>query len=521
MDTKRESRQLEVLVQVAHLIETLDLDEVLLQMLKLTTEVVGASTGSFFLLDQEGSTLQRFISARDLDLHQKSEVSRSILERGLAGWVFENKIGVVLDDTAQDKRWLKLDDNLRVRSAICVPVFVDDQVRGVLTLEHSEPNHFAEDDLRLAKVVVNQAGSAVHNAQLFDQVQTQEHQLEALLDSVSEVLLTVDSEMRIRLLNSPAEILLGAPAKALLGKRLEDVSNNSLFVQLLEAIRESNITQGTRTFELRDDPNRRDFVVNVAVLEQETPDEIGYAIALYDVTSLKDLNRLKTHMLKMASHDLKSPLGLLVGYVDLVGMDVNVGKVPDPTYIESIYKAINRMEGLIATLLDTNRTDGESFVAVKIDPYELIQSVLDDTMPHAKQHSHEVIEKVQENLPSIKGDAVQLREAMNNLLGNAVKYTPDGGKITLSVYVGGDARFYFTVEDTGYGVPADQQGDIFKSYFRASSEATAHIEGTGVGLSLVKEVVERHGGQVWFQSKEGHGSTFGFWLPLLDLPADT
>src|SRR5450432_2012124 len=268
MDTKRESRQLEVLVQVAHLIETLDLDEVLLQMLKLTTEVVGASTGSFFLLDQEGSTLQRFISARDLDLHQKSEVSRSILERGLAGWVFENKIGVVLDDTAQDKRWLKLDDNLRVRSAICVPVFVDDQVRGVLTLEHSEPNHFAEDDLRLAKVVVNQAGSAVHNAQLFDQIQTQEHQLEALLDSVSEVLLTVDSEMRIRLLNSPAEILLGAPAKMLLGMRLEDASNNSLFVQLLEAIRESNITQGTRTFELRDDPTRRDFVVNVAVLEQ-------------------------------------------------------------------------------------------------------------------------------------------------------------------------------------------------------------------------------------------------------------
>src|SRR5258708_15049209 len=113
MDTKRERRQLEVLIQVARLIETLDLDEVLLQTLKLTTEVVGASTGSFFLLNKESDTLQRFISARELDLHQKSEVSRSILEHGLAGWVFAPKVAAGLHVTAPDERRLKLDDHLR------------------------------------------------------------------------------------------------------------------------------------------------------------------------------------------------------------------------------------------------------------------------------------------------------------------------------------------------------------------------------------------------------------------------
>jgi signal transduction histidine kinase len=104
---------------------------------------------------------------------------------------------------------------------------------------------------------------------------------------------------------------------------------------------------------------------------------------------------------------------------------------------------------------------------------------------------------------------------MNNLLGNAIKYTPDGGTITINIYTEED-RFYFTVKDTGYGIPADQQLHIFEANFRAP--ATAHIGGTGVGLSLVKEVIERHGGQVWFTSEEGHGSTFGFWLPLLDNP---
>src|SRR5258708_2373019 len=448
MDTKRETRQLEVLIQVAPLIETVDLDEVLLQTLKLTTEVVGASTGSFFLLNEESNTIQRFISARELDLHQKSEVSRSILEAGLAGWVFAHKVGVVLNDTAEDKRWLKLDDNLRVRSALCVPVFVDEQARGVLTLEHPEPNHFSDDDLRLAKVVVNQAGAALHNAQLFDRVQTQEHQLEALLDSGSEVLLTDDSDWRIQLLNSPPETLLGASANSLRSKRLDEASDNPLCKRLIEAIENENISQGTRTFELRDNETRSDYVVNVAVLEQAGLEGVGYAIALYDVTSLKDLNRLKSHMLKMASHDLKSPLGLLMGYVDLVGMDVNTGIVPDPAYIDSIYKAINRMEDLITTLLDANRADADGFVAVKIDPYELIQTVLDDMMPHASQHQHEIVQEIQSNLQPIKGDFVQLREAMNNLFGNAIKYTPDGGKITVSLYVGGDARFYFTVEDT-------------------------------------------------------------------------
>src|SRR5258708_23346617 len=174
-------------------------------------------------------------------------------------------------------------------------------------------------------------------------------------------------------------------------------------------------------------------------------------------------------MRKMASRDLKSPLGLLMGYVDLVGMDVNTGKVPDPAYIESIYEAINRIEDLIATLLDAHSSDGDAFVSVKIDPYELIQTVLDDTMPHATQHHHEIVQEIQASLQPIKGDFVQPREAIHNVFGNSIKYTPDRGKITISLYARVDSRIYFTVEDTGYRLPDDSQINILKSYFRAHS----------------------------------------------------
>ncbi|MEP7289473.1 MAG: ATP-binding protein [Chloroflexota bacterium] len=515
MPNSTETRQLEVLVYVAQLIATLDLDEVLLQTLKLTIEVVGASKGSCFLLNEQGDALERFIAARDMDPHKKTLVSHQILEDGAAGWVIANNQAVIIADTALDKRWLVLDDPLRVRSAICVPFVVEGQVRGVMTLEHPEPNHFSTDDLRLTNAVASQAAVALRNAQLFERVQLHQRQLSAVLDSISECLLAVDHKWRLRLLNPAAALLFGVTATEAIGQRLDEVSDTPIVAHLTKMISEAQLTDGRATFELSDDSTRRDYVVNLATLRQDAASPDGYAIALYDVSSLKDLSRLKTHMLKMASHDLKTPLGLLLGYIDLVWFEVGKGNVPDMAYIESIYKAITRMETLIASLLDAHGSDEDTIVSVPIDPYELVQTVLEDSLPSAQQHQQHIIRNFQRNLHPIKGDPVQLREAMNNLFGNAIKYTPDEGSLTINVYTEED-RFYFSIKDTGYGVPEDQQPNIFQPNFRASMPATKHIEGTGVGLSLVKEVVERHGGQVWFLSNEGVGSTFGFWLPLLD-----
>ncbi|MCC7447521.1 MAG: GAF domain-containing protein [Anaerolineae bacterium] len=518
MDTAQtlHARQLEVLVQVAQLVTTLDLDQVLAQTLKLTTDVVGATKGSFFLLDDQGRTLQRFIAARDMDAHSKQVVSHRILEGGLAGWVFNNKQAALVDDTAKDDRWLLLDDDLRVRSALCVPFFVEGQVRGVMTLEHPEPHHFNADDLRLARAVADQASAALHNAQLFDRVQAQENQLEAVLSSISESVLVVDHDWHICLLNPAAESLIGVSAEVVAGKRLDEISDKNLFKTLVQIVGSAGVAASTQAIELHDDAAHRDFVVNVAMLRQQKSDNIQYVIAMYEVTSIKDLNRLKTHMIRMASHDLKNPLALMVGYLDLIRSDVDSGVMPERDFLDGIGKAIERMESLIETLLDSERGEqGAAMRPVRVDPYELLQRVLDEMKPSADQHSHYVVTNIQQNLQPIKGDFVQLREALNNLFSNAIKYTPDGGTITLNAYQE-DRRLYFSIQDTGYGIPADQQASIFQPYFRAQQQETAGIAGTGVGLSLVKEVVTRHGGNVWFISEQGKGSTFGFWLPVLD-----
>src|SRR5579871_1790756 len=141
-----ETRQLEVLVHVTQLIATLDLDEVLLHTMARMTEVVGASEASFFLINERENTVQRFIAARDMDPQKKNTVSRNVLEHGLAGWVLSHGDAVIVSDTMADSRWLMLDDRERVRSALCVPFFIDGQVRGVMTLEHPEPDHFTSED---------------------------------------------------------------------------------------------------------------------------------------------------------------------------------------------------------------------------------------------------------------------------------------------------------------------------------------------------------------------------------------
>lgn len=510
-----------MLVQIAQLLATLDLDAVLWQTIDLATKTVGAARGTFFLWDEQGETLQRFISAQDYDAEARQIVSRRVLEQGLAGWVMHHQQSALIEDTLTDARWVILDaekELQRVRSVLCVPFFVQGELRGIMTLEHPQPNYFTPDHLRLVEAAANQAAASLYNAQLFDRVQGQQRQLQAVLDSVSESLLVLDTRFCVRLVNPAALSLIGAELSDVLGLNLESLAErlaNPFLAQLAEKLALA-LQEGGHRFEARDERSKRDFVVNVARINAKRAAESGYVLALSDVSSLKDLTRLKTHMIQMASHDLKNPIGVLRNYLDVIRADVESGVLPDVLFLENMHKVLARMEALVVNLLDIQRAEAAEPLKREIfDPRTLINAALEDMQPslHARQQT--LIQDIQPNLRPLNGDFDRLREAINNLLDNASKYTPEGGSITV-IASSEDERFTFSVKDSGYGIPADQQASIFQPYFRAKQALTQHIDGSGVGLSLVKEIIERHGGQVWFTSKEGQGSTFGFWLPILN-----
>ncbi len=228
-----------------------------------------------------------------------------------------------------------------------------------------------------------------------------------------------------------------------------------------------------------------------------------------------ELEKLKSEMIRMASHDLRNPLNNIMGYVELLWMNLeDSGVTADQTlYVDNLRRSARTMQTLLEDLLTLERieSDRQGNWAV-FDLGGLVREVVDELRSSAGLKHQTLDFDWQEDLPPIYGSVTQMRQAVSNLVGNAIKYTPEHGTVTVMVDETG-GRLHFKVVDNGYGISPERQARLFQRFYRAQEPGTEDIGGTGLGLSLVKTVIERHGGAVWFESTPGRGSTFGFWVP--------
>ncbi|MBN2469989.1 MAG: GAF domain-containing protein [Anaerolineae bacterium] len=509
----RLTQEVVVLASTAKLLNTLDLDEILSKTLSLVTEAIGAERATIFLFSRDGNTAERFIINRDLAPERSQMVVDQILQEGLAGWVYRHKQSALINDTLNDARWVTLPDAPHTtRCAICVPFILDDHIQGIMTLEHSQPNQFNHSDMRMVTTVTNQAAVSLRNAQLFEQVETHQRQLRAVLHSTLEPILTITPQCEIRMANHAALALIGRPESEVVGQPLASLQDHPLLAEIIP-----QITAGSVHIELQDDNEGRDYVVRVSGWRAGDGTELGRVIVFNDITALKNLSRLKTQMLQMTSHDLKNPLGVIMGYTEMLLMELE----PDSRHFEfaaDIARVTQRMLDMVGQLLSLERietlaeSDGDLF-----DPLALVEDVVYDLQRTFDSKGQTLASQLPEVCPALRGDPVQLREAFKNLVENASKYSPEGGHVTVHVEVNDvQDRFEFRVEDNGYGIPEHLQTRIFERFYRARQPGAEDTSGTGLGLSLVKSVIQRHHGDVWFRSAPGEGSTFGFWLPFPD-----
>jgi signal transduction histidine kinase len=242
------------------------------------------------------------------------------------------------------------------------------------------------------------------------------------------------------------------------------------------------------------------------------------ALAIYNAQlyqQVRELENLKTDMIRIAAHDLRNPLTNIVSAFELLKYDLPPEVLADRgEMFEVIQRAIARMRNIIIDILSLERIEN-----LGRDKYQTVDLGEFCTRVHA-EHQPEALDKGQQltlmtpDTPVlIAGDLAQLYEVAANLVGNAIKYTPVGGSIDIELKSGARTASV-EVRDTGYGVPENQQAKLFSPFYRAISPETQDIEGNGLGLHLVKRVIERHNGHVIFNSVYGHGSTFGFELPL-------
>ncbi|MGB9880297.1 MAG: sensor histidine kinase, partial [Anaerolineae bacterium] len=230
---------------------------------------------------------------------------------------------------------------------------------------------------------------------------------------------------------------------------------------------------------------------------------------------LKELDRMKSDFISTVSHELRSPLHSISGYVQLL-LD---GKAPDKATqqecLEIVYRQTQHLTNLINDLLDASRMESASLVLQKepVQMYLAVQEVLADLQPLAEQAQITLTNHLTPDLPVVFGDKERLKQVVRNLVHNAIKFTPKGGHVTISATVE-PGRIVVSVQDDGIGIPAEALPRLFERFYQVDSSSTRRAGGTGLGLYICKQIVTAHGGEIWVKSQVGKGSTFSFTLPL-------
>lgn len=232
---------------------------------------------------------------------------------------------------------------------------------------------------------------------------------------------------------------------------------------------------------------------------------------------VRELENLKSEMIRMASHDLRGPIANIIGYTELLDSDLTGLKTAEMQFfVDSIRNSVNLMEMMVSDLLTLEQIDSqreESWEPIALD--EVVAEVITEHQATAHLKTQTLISEINNVNLNVLGSKFQLRQAVSNLVGNGLKYTPEGGQVHVKLYREPSLpRLIFQVVDNGYGISLARQERLFQRFYRAKQPGTEHISGTGLGLSMVKTVIEKHGGRISFESKEGAGTTFTFWLPL-------
>jgi len=335
----------------------------------------------------------------------------------------------------------------------------------------------------------------------------------AILGSMVEGVAVVDGTDRLLFSNRAFAEILGLDVAPKIGSTLVESVRQTELIESVRMVRggqaavHSEIVTGT----LR----QRFFAVTVAsVRAMETS---GAVIVLHDITDLRKLERVRRDFVANVSHEFKTPLTAIQGFAETL----LAGAIDDPQnrirFLQIILEHSRRLARLTDDLLELSKMDADR-IDLEVDRLsvsQFVQSCLETTQRTAAEKNLRVSVNLQGSVPDIAADRRRLAEVLQNLLDNAVQYTPSGGRIVVSASSDGE-EVTFTVSDTGIGIPKVDQPRIFERFYRVDVARSREVGGTGLGLSIAKHLVEAHGGRIWVESEVGQGSKFHFTVPAFE-----
>ena len=474
------------------------------------------------------------------------EINESDRENSFSSYVIESDIAFVVEDALEHfelKRNPFVAGGPKIRFYAGIPVFAPDGLKiGSFFIADRIPRKFSEFEINVLSDLAfwvnleimhfsekNEVAS--EQKKLTEELASRNKQLaeekaksDAMLENIGDGIIGVNDRGEIVFTNRQFEALMGWKQEELIGKPLwhsiklltkegkevpinEQPIRNALFLK-------KRIVTTDYSYLRKDDSMFPASITATPIIVYGNV--LGGVIVFSNITKEKEVDRMKTEFISLASHQLRTPLSAIKWFCEIL-LDKDAGELnqEQQELLTNVYQSNDRMIELVNTLLNISRIESGRII---IDPKptdlrKLLDGVIVEIKPRLDKKKQNLTTSFDKDLPLVNIDSNLVRHVYMNLLTNAVKYTPEGGQITVTISISGE-DVVSQVSDNGYGIPKGQYEQVFNRFFRAENILKVETEGTGLGLYLTKAIVASSGGKIWFESDEKKGTTFWFSIPL-------
>jgi PAS domain S-box-containing protein len=516
-EVKRRTQQLAVINKVADTLnQPVDLNVTLQAALEAVLSVIpGDASGISLVDDGAGELVMR--AQRGWNNDFVTTPMRIKLGQGLSGHVINTGEVVITGDPASDPRHAAPSfEEEKVKAMVLAPMHARGKVIGVLSVTSHKSYKFSQDEINVLRVIADQVGLALDNAQLYERIRQQQNNMQAVLQSTADAIIAVNAYGIVSLLNYAAERLFDLDAEDHVGQLLFDLPLPTVMNEKLQEIITGKSNDGRQTFEMQlNDACYLSGVVSpvysqLSLGEQKAE---GWVVVLQDITYIKEAEKSRLQFIQTAAHDLRNPLGVTLSALTMLNKNWKDPTPTDKEVFNIAINGINRMQDLIDDLLNLEKIDsGVDMNFAMISIPDVIERCTVDMRPVLDRKHQTLVLEVDLGMSDYYGDSGWLYRALTNLVSNAHKYAPDDTEITIRAgKVDHDA--VIEVVDHGPGIPLEAQGRLFERFYRVPGPTHEKVKGTGLGLAIVKKIAEQHEGTVYVDSTLGEGSTFGMRLP--------
>lgn len=545
-ELEEERDRLDTLYQItSELARTLDMEQLLERALGMVTKAVSADDAVIMLSDPATDMLycRAWIDPRNLVNEPESpQVTHPAM--AFAEWFLlnsdEHDHVVMVDDLLEQDYWEK-DHPSGLRSALAVMLENNEDPMGVMVLLSKRVGAFTENHLQLIVPAANQVAASINSADLYQLIRDQAERLGrllraeqeeaqkqgAILEGINDGVMLADASGKIVLFNSAAERILQIPRSQVMNQpvsKLATIFGDSAFqwINLINELSES-IAKKSALEELESERIQlNEFFVSTYLSPIYSADQfLGVVAAFRDVTKDVEAERTKNSFITSVSHEFRTPLTPIKGYTDLLLMGAG-GQLSDMqlSMVMTIKENVERLTLLVNDVLNIAKIDNReaSMIMTMVNLAEILPNIVDQIAGREMNVKKRFVTTVfvDPNVPRLRADRDKLIQIISNLVDNAFKYTRAGGKIDVQAALEADRKhILIRVQDTGVGIPDHFKEAAWRRFERYDEHALElDVAGTGLGLSLVKELVELHHGETWFESELGKGSTFFVRLPI-------